>query len=171
MAGENLLWESDYIRRNMRDSKPINLSLVPRPAFIREDYSQITESYRVKVNEDDANHILIENDFEDFSVSSRPWNDILYFPLRQLEMPYKVRICGVDNLMKASVPLYDGGTVRIRTLLYYGLETVPHSQWETSLITGVPSSRWMQWLDSPEAPIMYKNLPRATRVAFLLCTR
>lgn len=100
------------------------------------------------------------------------WDEIKAIPISELrDMPFKVRIIGIDHLTPESVPKLDSSvtSVYVRVFLFHGTQKIAESEKMTKAIPVVESPRWMQWLMADfNKETVLNALPRAVRLAFLL---
>jgi Phosphatidylinositol 3- and 4-kinase/Phosphoinositide 3-kinase family, accessory domain (PIK domain)/PI3-kinase family, ras-binding domain/Phosphoinositide 3-kinase C2 len=176
MDGDNKLMDFEYVRDCLRHHEPIELELVRRPEpglpkDAKDDEGP--EDYRAKVLADIP--VLTLNDYANIS-SSVPWSDRKVIPMHEMPLPFRIRICGVDNATQAGLPRLDSSipTLFVRVMVFHGMETIGGDSLTTTPVPACCNPRWMQWVyDSSgrQARMVISTLPRATRLAFLLYGR
>eukprot|EP01083_Nonionella_stella_P098819 277967_1 len=168
MEGDVQLAAFSYVRERIRRREIIELRLVHRPlsqtetASVAYNYQDLPQSSK-KDSDTDS--------YPCFRLQDKYWDEITYLPMREINWPYRVRICGLDFISQAALPrltVTGRCPLFVRTFLFYGTTKIEASDFTSRSVPYSHYPRWMEWLTSADKSIRLKKLPRTTRACFLL---
>eukprot|EP01006_Ploeotia_vitrea_P036247 TRINITY_DN66000_c6_g18_i1.p1 TRINITY_DN66000_c6_g18~~TRINITY_DN66000_c6_g18_i1.p1 ORF type:complete len:1249 (-),score=825.13 TRINITY_DN66000_c6_g18_i1:300-4046(-) len=187
MDPSNKLFNYEYVRSCMRDHDPVDLIMMKRPvpgdekkgglpvAAKNKDGDEaevkvdLAAEYRKKV--DPTIKPLDTNQYVNMTVKKGAYDQLESIPLSELALPFKVRICGCENVSQAGLPRFDTtmSDLHVRMFMFHGVKRLDGSARQTVPVPAATSPRWMEWLNgAPNKAIYLNKMPRETRICFLL---
>jgi hypothetical protein len=170
MYGEHLLMEYEYVRSAIREGAELKLQLVRKPTPLNPPANQpdFPSLYRNKVNPN--LQVVTSESFRGCSIN-QAWYNMGGMLLSEVNQPFRFKVLGMENVDETSLPRsIKVVSIHVRVVLFHGIqylnelkeaETVPHE------LGNAP--RWNQTFLFKD--LLLSNLPRATRLALLICGR
>jgi hypothetical protein len=129
LEGENPIFSYAFVRQCIRDAKEIELAMVKRPtanpAVSQADpkCEQFQAEYMAKVDQKIAP--LQPSDYQQLRMQGVPWADYKVIPMAELHVPFRVKICGIDNCVLSALPrmhtkAFQCDTIQVEAFLFHG---------------------------------------------------
>eukprot|EP00163_Fabomonas_tropica_P026300 TRINITY_DN477_c0_g1_i2.p1 TRINITY_DN477_c0_g1~~TRINITY_DN477_c0_g1_i2.p1 ORF type:complete len:1361 (-),score=382.34 TRINITY_DN477_c0_g1_i2:229-4311(-) len=155
----------DYVRRSLKAEQQIELNIVERPKPLEQDMIErddVRETDETLAEAREFSHV-------ETSISERPWNTLDHISIWDLERPFRVRLCGIDQLLQDGKNIHklrrraeqEGSqTVFFITAeLYHSGHLIESAR--SSNVTCPVNPRWQEWLTYQ---VHTANLPKGTRL-------
>eukprot|EP00475_Leptophrys_vorax_P037150 TRINITY_DN636_c0_g1_i1.p1 TRINITY_DN636_c0_g1~~TRINITY_DN636_c0_g1_i1.p1 ORF type:complete len:1055 (+),score=263.00 TRINITY_DN636_c0_g1_i1:97-3261(+) len=169
--GDIRIVDFEYVNYQIRHNEEIRLQLMHVPDFQRiianvqgEIDAEFREPpYQESISTQRVPELDAEEESKDLWGS---WDKWPYIPASKLDLPFRVRICGLDNL--EYFPRFNPTIthVYVKFQMYLGVNSVRNSQFETGkYTTAYGEAKFYTWFS---LNWQVQKLPWATKLAFLV---
>lgn len=168
---ENNPYSYDCVRKQVRDGYEVCLKLVKKPSKTADPSSaQVCKNeYMGKTTKDIKT--LDEATYMDVSSVGVALSALQFIPMKECEVPFRVKVIGIDYLTSRAFPTLGADTspthLSIQAMLLHGTQVLKNAEETTMKQDYGGSPRWLQWLFESSGH-MVTFLPRETRLAFIV---
>lgn len=109
--GEDLMYHYETVRHCLRRRTTLELVLVPYPpeGIVSEASTANERDYLSKVIPDLP--VLDPHDFRDIDIENSSWDTLEYFPMYQMDWPYRLKVVGIDHISALALPKLESNNV------------------------------------------------------------
>eukprot|EP00808_Paulinella_micropora_P000718 g11522.t1 len=168
MMGEELLFEYDSVRKKLRNGKPVRLVMVRRPEPVVYDPEvDLRQQYMERVVMELKP--VVPTLHRGLNVAQN-WQELTELPLRELHIPFRFRLVGLDHISDHSMPRLGSQPLTdstdklfVRSYLIHGFNIVDDSKVETPAFE---IREHLNYSKECRLPLNLSELPRECRMVF-----
>jgi phosphatidylinositol-4,5-bisphosphate 3-kinase len=173
LRGERNGFAYEYVRNRVRDQVEvvINLAKKPEPVPEPESVAKLLAAYNEQV--DKTIPLMDERSFLqtlDEMIPDMPFDEIKHIPISEMAIPFRVKVCGVDAIDERALPrLSDDKVINLSLVvaLFHGSMNLDQPQ-ELTCVPFCVDPRWDKWCLNVSQVLLINNLPRESRIGFIL---
>lgn len=173
LRGERNAFAYEYVRNRVRDQVEVVISLAkkPEPSPEPESVAKLLTAYNEQIDKtitlmDEKTYIQTLDEM----CPDMPFDEIKHIPICEMPIPFRVKVCGVDAIDERALPRLSDEkvvTLSLSTTLFHGSTNLDQPQ-ELATVPFCVDPRWDKWCLNGSQILPLNNIPRESRVGFIL---